>query len=571
MKRFATMLLALALLLTMTLPALAAGEDVFLSNWVLTVDGTAVPSEKYAVDGHNYFKLRDLAMALNGTGSQFSVSYDVPSKAVYLVTGQAYEPEGGELTGGTEDLSSTLTPSNWALYVDGKKAPDVKRYIIGGHNYFQLRDLAPYLNYTVDYTDQGKRMLVYTANSAHRVLNAEEVYARCSPAVFYIEIYDEDGWAFQSGSGFFLTADGVAVTNYHVISGADSAKIMLPDGRTSSVTGVYSWNVDEDWAVLQIEGSGYATLSVGSDTTAVGGAAIYAIGSPEGLQNSISMGIISNANRRMDNMRYLQFDAAISHGSSGGALINKYGEVIGITSATFDYESSQNLNLAVPISYVDYRERGELTDLRTAGNEAESSVYLLENDVTLALGQDYAVLVYSECPAEWSVRYAVENEEIVSCAWSSWDGDFIDLELTALQVGTTTVTVYLLDPDDNVWDTQFLTVTVTPKAEATGGGTLLLDETELTLSLSDQGSFLMLHADVTAPDVDYFAVSYYLDNDSVVKCEWSEWDNHDIDLLLTPLSTGTVTITLVLHEYNNSDRVLDTKTATVTVVPGGEG
>ena len=182
-------------------------------------------------------------------------------------------------------------------------------------------------------------------------LSAEQIYAQCSPAVFYIEVYDAAGTIAASGSGFFIDSRGTAVTNYHVIDGASSAKITVSDtGKVYDVLGVYDYDIYEDWAVLKIGGTGFSYLDIGAPATVVGGATVYAIGSPLGLQNSISQGLISNTSRPVDDVNYIQTSAAISSGSSGGALLNKYGDVIGITSAS--YVDGQNLNLALPISII---------------------------------------------------------------------------------------------------------------------------------------------------------------------------------------------------------------------------
>lgn len=186
---------------------------------------------------------------------------------------------------------------------------------------------------------------------APKTLSAEEVYARCAPAVFYIEVADAKGQAIGSGSGFFIASEGIAVTNYHVIEGANSATITTSDTqKTYNVKGVLDYSVKEDWAVLQIDGYGFNSLRMVEDDSVTGGQTVYAIGSPLGLQNTITQGIISNVNRTENGVRYLQTSAAISSGSSGGALINEYGHVVGITSAS--YVDGQNLNLALPISVV---------------------------------------------------------------------------------------------------------------------------------------------------------------------------------------------------------------------------
>jgi len=203
-------------------------------------------------------------------------------------------------------------------------------------------------------------------------LTAEQIYAKCSPAVFYIEVYNSDGTATASGSGFFIDSNGTAVTNYHVIKGAYSAKITVSNtNKVYNVLGVYDYSVDNDWAILKIDGSGFSYMDLGSSASVVGGATVYAIGSPLGLQNTISDGLISNPARTENGVTYIQTSAAISSGSSGGALINKFGKVIGITCAS--YVEGQSLNLALPISYISGYKTSEVTALSNLVKTAVAS------------------------------------------------------------------------------------------------------------------------------------------------------------------------------------------------------
>ena len=208
-------------------------------------------------------------------------------------------------------------------------------------------------------------------------LTAEEIFEKCSPAVFYIELYDKNDEAISSGSGFFIDDKGTAVTNYHVIEDAYSALIQLSDTEAvHEVLGVYDYNAEEDWAIIKIDCSVNQYLNIGDSSSAVGGAKVYAIGSPLGLQNTISEGIISNPARVDGGVTYIQTNAAISNGSSGGALLNKYGEVVGITSA--GYTAGQNLNLALPMTYLNGYKTNQVTALSTlfpgtAGNSSNQS------------------------------------------------------------------------------------------------------------------------------------------------------------------------------------------------------
>ncbi len=202
-------------------------------------------------------------------------------------------------------------------------------------------------------------------------LTAEQIYSKCSPAVAYVTVYNKKGELTASGSGFFINGTGALVTNYHVINGCTSAQVETSDtNRKYNVLGVYHYSAEEDWAVLQVNCNGNAYLEAGDSSSVVGGAAVYAIGSPLGLQNTISQGIVSNPARVDGGITYIQTNAAISHGSSGGALIDKYGKVIGITSAS--YSDGQNLNLALPLSYVDRSTGGNYVTLDNLGPKKTS-------------------------------------------------------------------------------------------------------------------------------------------------------------------------------------------------------
>ena len=131
---------------------------VRVTNQGLKVNGEDKSGDIYNISGKNYFKLRDMAMLLNGTSAQFSVSFDEENSVVYVTTGEAYEPVGGELAAG-EDRSETCVPSRWTLQVNGE-AVDIAAYNMGGNNYFQLRQLGEFLGFGVDYDEATRTMLV---------------------------------------------------------------------------------------------------------------------------------------------------------------------------------------------------------------------------------------------------------------------------------------------------------------------------------------------------------------------------------------------------------------------------
>ncbi len=177
--------------------------------------------------------------------------------------------------------------------------------------------------------------------------NTEEI-AQASKSVVMLTCYDKDGEEYATGSGFAAFDDGVIVTNYHVIEQeVYRVKAQVENGISFECPTVLAYDADKDIAILKADReTGLTVLPVGSANDLQKGAKVVAIGSPLGLINTVSTGVFSGYMEDKAGS-VLQFTAAISHGSSGGALFNDDGEVIGITFASLT--EGQNLNLAVPI------------------------------------------------------------------------------------------------------------------------------------------------------------------------------------------------------------------------------
>lgn len=169
-------------------------------------------------------------------------------------------------------------------------------------------------------------------------------------SVLFIAIFDKNEEIAASGSGFVAFNNGTIVTNHHVIEGADSIWASDEADNIYEIDRILAVDEDKDIAILSIKGATDLTpLILAGNSTLKRGQPILTIGSPEGLKNSVSNGIISAVYDRNDTPD-IQFTAPISHGSSGGALFNDRGEVIGITSAI--HKEGQNINFAVGIYHV---------------------------------------------------------------------------------------------------------------------------------------------------------------------------------------------------------------------------
>lgn len=169
-----------------------------------------------------------------------------------------------------------------------------------------------------------------------------------SKSVVKINCYNSRGDLSATGSGFAMFEDGVIITNYHVIEKeAFSVELILDDNSKHKVNTVVAIDKENDIAILKSEKNlGLSLLEKGDTKKLKKGEKVVAIGSPLGLINTVSTGVFSGFAQN----EVLQFTASISNGSSGGALFDNEGKVLGITFASF--KEGQNLNLAIPIEKV---------------------------------------------------------------------------------------------------------------------------------------------------------------------------------------------------------------------------
>lgn len=179
-------------------------------------------------------------------------------------------------------------------------------------------------------------------------LTATEIMKLVGPSVVLVELYDAQQNEIGVGSGFVLTDDGKIMTNFHVIEGATKAIIKFDNGVKYESNVISAYDEAIDIAIVKINATGLPTVKLGNSSMIQTGDKILTIGNPLGLENSISEGLVSSANRLISNQNFIQVSAPISPGSSGGVLLNYYGQVIGVTTAGM--VEGQNLNLAVPIN-----------------------------------------------------------------------------------------------------------------------------------------------------------------------------------------------------------------------------
>lgn len=168
-------------------------------------------------------------------------------------------------------------------------------------------------------------------------------------SVLMLLVYDsEEGTYVSTGSGFVAFDSRTLITNYHVVEDGDLILAESDDGKNFFLDEVLAADSERDLAILRFKAdSGLKPLALNRDGGMLRGQPVVAIGSPEGYRNTVSKGDIS-ALFTEKQVGYIQFTAPISHGSSGGALFNNRGEVIGVTSSSV-MGDSQNMNFAIDI------------------------------------------------------------------------------------------------------------------------------------------------------------------------------------------------------------------------------
>lgn len=222
--------------------------------------------------------------------------------------------------------------------------------------------------------------LTRTALGGESAASTQEIVSQVSPSIVGIKMtvsvpsrnpyayyYGGGGGTQQTtgeGSGIIVSQDGTILTNYHVVEYADpegqygeytQLTVTLSDGTEYPATFVKG-DSDRDLALLKIEAANLPAATLGDSDGLSVGETVLCFGSPLGLQGSVSQGVVSAVNRELatgetgETQSFVQTDAAINSGNSGGALVNSRGEVVGVNSAKISASGVEGLGFAIPIN-----------------------------------------------------------------------------------------------------------------------------------------------------------------------------------------------------------------------------
>jgi Trypsin-like peptidase domain len=213
-----------------------------------------------------------------------------------------------------------------------------------------------------------------------------EIVRRAKPAVVQIITLDKQNKPLKAGTGFFISADGNLLTNYHVISGASSILAKTPSGAIYVLKGIVAVSPKSDVALLSFYVTDVPHLDLASSADVVEGQRVLVIGNPEGLEGTVSDGIISAFR---ENRSMIQITAPVSHGSSGSPVLDESGRVLGI--ATLVFWEGQNLNFAISAEAI----RASVL----SGTTKDQSPYNTAAEPTVALGHSQSESTPPDEPA----------------------------------------------------------------------------------------------------------------------------------------------------------------------------
>jgi cytochrome c-type biogenesis protein CcmH/NrfG len=194
-------------------------------------------------------------------------------------------------------------------------------------------------------------MLAANGRAETETIDLKALAKKARPAVMLLVVSDAAGKEIATGTGFLVSSDGKLITSHHVIEHAASAVAKAENGGLFPVEGVLADDPKNDLVLLKLKGKYLPFLTLGNSDKVEVGTRIAIIGSPIGLEGTLSEGIVSAVRDLISDIRILQITAAISPGSSGSPALNTKGEVIAVANSLLT--GGHSLNFAVPVQHAN--------------------------------------------------------------------------------------------------------------------------------------------------------------------------------------------------------------------------
>ncbi len=308
-------------------------------------------------------------------------------------------------------------------------------------------------------------------------LTGIQISQKVSPSIVGVLNYASTGRSYEisgQGSGIIISEDGYIVTNQHVIDGAAKVEIIFYDEEGMSMDNsveaeIVGQDTTTDLALLKVNLTGLTPAELADSDDVKVGETVYAIGNPGGIELSCSItgGMVSGVNRRVGSMNFIQTDAAVNPGNSGGALVNVYGQVIGIISEKITTLSNdvdaEGLSFAIPTAtakpildslqqygYVRGRTALRITvqtvsDTFASLNQVPLSVRVLE--VEQGSNAEAAGLRTNDFITHFNGTRVTTTDELAAAKESCEVGDTVTLTVYRYSTGQTVDITFTLEED----------------------------------------------------------------------------------------------------------------------------
>jgi len=271
----------------------------------------------------------------------------------------------------------------------------------------------------------------FTSTLAYSQSNLGDMLSEVSPSVVTIETMS------STGSGVIIDDTGVVVTNVHVIEGEINVSVRLSNGDVYSDISIIDFDLPKDIVLLKIKGFDLPTSTFGNSSSLAQGDDVVVIGSPQGLEQSVTRGIISAIRDSGDGYRLIQTDAAISPGSSGGGMYNQSGELVGIVVSKL--ENAENVNFVIPINYVrglfstdENYSLEEFADLTSSPSNRFNSESTTASSYNLQQFLNNTGIDFQETDGFWFTEFFLEDLSVVVLLYES-DGMIITISWPEVQ------------------------------------------------------------------------------------------------------------------------------------------
>ncbi|WP_270406172.1 trypsin-like peptidase domain-containing protein [Paenibacillus timonensis] len=378
----------------------------------------------------------------------------VPFRSLFEALGVSviYDSHSMTIRAEKDNTTINLTMGQNVAFVNSTAVKlSISPLVIKGNTYVPLRFVSQSFDYSI--TLRGKQIFLVSppmvnapmsnitppqnpSTISAQKLTAEQI-GEFSDRVVYIEALNSNGEAYGSGSGVIVGSDGEIITNFHVIEGASSARIYFSSTDSVVTSFVTIYDKERDLALLKVGKAGLPTVSIGDSSKLRLGEAVVAIGSPLGFTNSLSSGVVSTPLRMVNGSNFIQVTTPIDHGSSGGALFNMRGELVGITSGGYE-GSSANINFAIPSDDVtSFLRKPRTSQLLTsisspfdsAASTGSKTNHMTPQQLEAYMDNNYSVMDYKGLTLhfDWFVTltddgktYSIGGVMNDSREWSDW-------------------------------------------------------------------------------------------------------------------------------------------------------